>query len=122
MSNRLGAFLSLIVIAATYFVLIGINTDWNIPKNHLAGIVALIVIFFSSTAIMMSGSKETAEVRAQRFILGTTVQMIFVLFFVLIAKYAWKESFKQFVWYFMSFFVIMLFTQAIWMLLKVRKS
>jgi len=122
MSKRLGAFLSLIVIAAVYFVLVGVNRQWEIPKNHLAGIIGLLVIFFSSTAIMMSGSNATAESRAQRFILGTAIQMILVLFFVLIVKYVWKDSFKEFVWYFMSFFVIMLFTQAIWMLLKVRKG
>ncbi|WP_343635900.1 hypothetical protein [Fluviicola sp.] len=122
MSKSLGAFLSLIVIAAVYLVLIGVNSQWEIPKNHLAGIIGLLVIFFSSTAIMMSGSRATAESRAQRFILGTAVQMILVLFFVLIVKYIWKDSFKEFVWYFMSFFVVMLFTQAIWMLLKVRKS
>lgn len=122
MSKSLGAFLSLIAIAAVYFVLIGINSGWEIPMEHLTGITGLLVVFFSSTAIMMSGSKATAESRAQRFILGTAVQMIFVLFFVLIVKYVWKDSFKAFVWYFMSFFLIMLFTQAIWMLLKVRKS
>ncbi len=122
MSKSLGAFLSLVVIAATYFVVIGVNHNWEIPKSHIAGIVGLLGIFFSSTAIMMSGSKATAESRAQRFILGTAVQMILVLFFVLIVKYIWKDSFKEFVWYFMSFFVVMLFTQALWMLLKVRKS
>jgi hypothetical protein len=122
MSKSLGAYLSLIVIAAAYFVLIGVNRQWEIPQNHIAGIIGLLVIFFSSTAIMMSGSKATAESKAQRFILGTSLQMILVLFFVLIVKYIWKDSFKEFVWYFMSFFVIMLFTQALWMLLKVRKS
>ena len=122
MNKWLGAFLSLIVIDAAYLVLIGVNSGWEIPMIHVAGIAALLAIFFASTAIMMSGATATAESRAQRFILGTTVQMIFVLFFVLIAKYAWKESFKPFVWYFMSFFVAMLFVQAGWMLLKVRKS
>nr|WP_294862580.1 hypothetical protein [uncultured Fluviicola sp.] len=122
MNKRLGAFLSLIIIAAVYFVLIGINRQWQIPINHLVGIGGLLVIFFSSTAIMMSGSKATAESQAQRFVLGTAIQMILILFFVLIIKYVWKDSFQEFVWYFMSFFIIMLFTQATWMLLKVRKS
>lgn len=122
MSKRIGAFLSLTVIAAIYLVLIGLKWNWLIPMNHVAGIVGLLVIFFLSTAIMFSGSNATAESRAQRFILGTAIQMILVLFFVLIVKYVWKDSFKEFVWYFMSFFVIMLFTQAVWMLLKVRKS
>ncbi|MDF3029323.1 MAG: hypothetical protein K0S23_3630 [Fluviicola sp.] len=122
MSKRLGAFASLFVIAAVYLVLVGVKWNWNIPQNHIAGIIGLLAIFFSSTAIMMSGSKATAESRAQRFILGTAIQMILVLFFVLIVKYVWKDSFKEFVWYFMSFFVIMLFIQAVWMLLKVRKT
>lgn len=122
MSKQVGAFLSLIVIAGIYLILIGVKWDWAIPKNHIAGIIGLIVIFFSSTAIMMSGSKAAPDSQAQRFILGTTIQMVFVLFFVLIVKYAWKESFKEFVWYFMSFFLVMLFAQAFWMLLKVRKS
>ncbi len=122
MSKPVGAFLSLFVIAIIYLILVGVKWDWAIPKNHIAGIIGLLIIFFSSTAIMMSGSKAAPDSQAQRFILGTTIQMIFVLFFVLIVKFAWKESFKEFVWYFMSFFVIMLFTQAFWMLLKVRKS
>lgn len=122
MSKRVGAFASLVVIAGIYLVLIGLKWEWAIPKNHIAGIIGLLVIFFSSTAIMMSGSKASSESQAQRFILGTTIQMIFVLFFVLIVKYAWKDSFREFVWYFMSFFVVMLFAQAFWMLLKVRKS
>ncbi len=105
-----------------YLVLVGLKWDWSIPKNHLAGIIGLLVIFFSSTAIMMSGKNAPAESQAQRFILGTTIQMVLVLFFVLIVKYAWKESFREFVWYFMSFFIAMLFTQALWMLLKVRKD
>jgi hypothetical protein len=122
MSKQVGAFLSLFAIAIIYLVLVGVKWNWAIPKNHIAGIIGLLVIFFLSTAIMMFGSKVSPESQAQRFILGTAIQMIFVLFFVLIVKYAWKESFKEFVWYFMSFFVIMLFTQALWMLLKVRKS
>jgi hypothetical protein len=112
----------LFAIAIIYLVLVGVKWNWAIPKNHIAGIIGLLVIFFLSTAIMMSGSKASPESQAQRFILGTAIQMIFVLFFVLIVKYAWKESFKEFVWYFMSFFVIMLFTQALWMLLKILKS
>lgn len=122
MNKRIGAFSTLLVIALIYLLLIGLKWNWEIPKNHLAGIVGLLVIFFSSTAIMMSGAKSTAESQAQRFILGTAIQMIFVMFFVLIVKYVWKESFKEFVWYFMSFFLVMLFAQATWMLLKVRKS
>jgi len=122
MNKRIGAFSTLLLAAVVYFVLIGLKWDWHIPENHIAGIIGLVVIFFSSTAIMMSGSKASAESRAQRFILGTAIQMILILFFVLIVKYVWKESFKEFVWYFMSFFLVMLFAQAAWMLLKVRKS
>ncbi|WP_300666327.1 hypothetical protein [Fluviicola sp.] len=122
MNKRVGVFSSLILIAGIYLVLVGLKWDWSIPKNHIAGIIGLLGIFFSSTAIMMSGKNATAESQAQRFILGTAIQMILVLFFVLIVKYVWKDSFKEFVWYFMSFFVAMLFTQALWMLLKVRKN
>lgn len=122
MSKRIGAFLSLFVIASIYLVLVGVKWQWVIPKNQIAGIIGLLVIFCSSTAIMLSGSKSTAESKTQRFILGTALQMIFVMFFVLIVKFVWKDSFKDFVWYFMSFFVAMLFAQAFWMLLTVRKS
>ncbi|WP_430405866.1 hypothetical protein [Fluviicola sp.] len=122
MSKQVAAFLSLFVIAGIYLVLVGVKWEWVIPNNHIAGIIGLLVIFFSSTAIMMSGSKASPESQAQRFILGTAIQMILVLFFVLIVKYVWKDSFNDFVWYFMSFFLVMLFTQAFWMLIKVRKS
>lgn len=102
--------------------MVGMKTGWSVPQNHLAGIIGLLGIFFSSTAIMMSGKNASAESQAQRFILGTAIQMILVLFFVLIVKYVWKDTFKEFVWYFMSFFLVMLVVQALWMLVKVRKS
>lgn len=122
MNKRIGAFSSLILIAVSYLVLIGMKTNWTIPSNHLAGIIGLTGIFFSSTAIMMSGKNASAESQAQRFILGTAIQMILVLFFVLIVKYVWKDAFQEFVWYFMSFFLAMLVVQALWMLVKVRKG
>jgi Na+/melibiose symporter-like transporter len=122
MSKRVGAFLSLFIIASCYFVLVGIKWHWAFPSNQIAGIIGLTIIFFSSTAIMMSGAKASGETQAQRFILGTTVQMILSLFFILIVKYAFKDSFKEFVWYYMSFFLVMLVTQVIWMLSKVRKA
>lgn len=122
MNKRIGAFASLIVIALVYLLMIGMKSNWVIPANHLAGIVGLLGIFAGSTAIMMSGKNASAESQAQRFILGTAIQMILVLFFVLIVKYVWKESFQEFVWYFMSFFLAMLVVQALWMLVKVRKN
>ncbi|MDR0803375.1 hypothetical protein [Fluviicola sp.] len=121
MNKRIGAFLSLTLIALTYLMMIGMKSHWVIPANHLTGIIGLLGIFFGSTAIMMSGTKKTTESHVQRFILGSGLQMILVLFFVLIVKYVWKESFKEFVWYFMSFFLAMLVVQALWMLVKVRK-
>lgn len=121
-SKRIGAFASLIGIAVIYFVLVGLKWDWQAPAAHLAGIVGLLSIFGLSTVIMMSGANASAESKTQRFILGTSIQMILVLFFVLIVKYTWVEQFQEFVWYFMSFFMVMLFTQAIWMLLVVNKK
>lgn len=121
-SKRFGAFASLIAIAGIYVVLVGMKWSWQIPAAHVAGIVGLLSIFMLSTLVMMSGAKASEESKTQRFILGTTIQMLLVLFFVLIVKYTWADHFREFVWYFMSFFIVMLFSQAIWMLLVVNKK
>lgn len=121
-SKRIGALTSLIGIALIYLILVVLKWDWQIPAAHLAGILGLLSIFGLSTLVMMSGANASAESKTQRFILGTSIQMILVLFFVLIVKYTWVEMFQEFVWYFMSFFIVMLFTQAIWMLVLVNKK
>lgn len=119
-NKRIWAIATLIFISCLYLVVVGLKHNWIIPTAHIAGSIGLFGIFLLSSVIMMSGPESTPESKTQRFILGTSVQMILVLFFVLIAKYVWPTHFQEFVWYFMSFFVLMLVSQATWLLLLIR--
>jgi hypothetical protein len=110
--------ISLLIICSAYFVTVQLISG-TVSKTNLLGIVFLGLLFLLSTAFMVSGKNPTPEKQVQRFILGTSIQIIFLLFFVLAIRYAREKEFREFVIYFMPSFGFCLFAQAFW-LLKTR--
>lgn len=110
--------ISLIIICALYYFTVRFLSG-AVSETHGIGIVFLGLLFLFSTAFMVNGKNPTPEKQVQRFILGTSMQVILLLFFVLAIRYARELEFRQFVIFFMPFFGICLFAQAFW-LLKTR--
>jgi hypothetical protein len=66
-------------------------------------------------------SKLTHEARTQRMIVGFSVQFIVMLFFVLSMKLMWSKQFPDFVKLFLVFYFIFLTTQAIFLVLALKR-
>lgn len=84
----------------------------HLLTGHKLALLASGLIFVSSTLIIASGKELTAEARVQRFMLGTTVQMLVALFFVLIAKFKLGKYFADMALHFLILFGILLSIQA----------
>lgn len=80
------------------------------------------VIFLLSTSLIHSGKDKAPDARVQRFILGTSVQMILALFYLLLVRYKFAPYLRDFVWDFLILFVLLLVVQATALILKARKS
>lgn len=92
-----------------------------IPQHYLSIGIALVV-FFLSTLVTSTGKIANAEANAQRFLLGTTIQMLVALFFVLIIRFTDPKHFKGMAIHFMVLFFAFLITQAFFLIQRVRKS
>ena len=92
-----------------------------IPHNYLAIGIAL-VIFFLSTLITSTGKIANPEANAQKFLLGTTLQMLVALFFVLIVRFADPTHFKGMAIHFMVLFFAFLIVQAVFLVRRARRS
>lgn len=116
MNNKLaGALLSYVVLCASYGIIVLVN-NLILADYQFFGILFLLISFSGTTWIMLGGKKTSLERQVQKFIFGTSLQMILVLFFVLAIRYAYSKGFTDFVWYFLPFFGLSLAVQAFWML------
>lgn len=109
-------------VLCLYIIGVLVFEGYPLLTHHLVAVIGNGIIFLLSTFIMLSGKNPDAEARTQRFILGTSIQMLLALFFVLIIKYKMGAVFKPFVVHFMILFVSLLAIQALWMVLTVRKK
>lgn len=93
----------------------------NLINANLTASLFLLIIFAGSTLLMFPISKLTHEVRTQRMIVGFSVQFIVMLFFVLSMKLMWSKQFPDFVKLFLVFYFIFLTTQAIFLVLALKR-
>lgn len=93
----------------------------TISKTTLVAIISVTTLFFLVNLIQFIGKQSNPETRVQRFMIGTSVQMIVSLFTLLIVRYTMKD-FKQFVIYFMILFGIQLTIQATLLIYSARKK
>jgi hypothetical protein len=114
----------LLIVSVVVLYVIGVLVFEGYPllTHHLVAVIANGIIFLLSTFVMLAGRTANAESRTQRFILGTTIQMLLALFFLLITKFKMGSIFKPFVVHFMILFASLLVVQAVWMVLSVRKK
>lgn len=113
--NLAGAILTYLILSTVYGILVLLN-NLVLDDFHAIGLSFLLLSFTGTTWIMLGGKKVTLERQVQKFIVGTSLQMILVLFFVLAIRYTRSKDFAEFVWYFLPFFGLCLAVQAFWML------
>ncbi|MFN5985172.1 MAG: hypothetical protein ACK46Y_09210 [Fluviicola sp.] len=99
----------------TYFINSGLS------KTAFIAIISVTTLFFLVNLIQFIGKQNNPESRVQRFMIGTSIQMIVALFTLLIVRYTLKD-FKQFAIYFMILFGIHLVIQATLLIYSARKK
>lgn len=99
----------------TYFINSGLS------KTAIIAIISVTTLFFLVNLIQFIGKQNNPESRVQRFMIGTSIQMIVALFTLLIVRYTLKD-FKQFAIYFMILFGVHLVIQATLLIYSARKN
>ena len=82
------------------------------------GIIGLV--FLAASLVMSMGKNVTSEARVQRFMIGTTLQLLIALFTILLAKYISPNSFRQVAVHFMIAFGVLLALQAVFLVLQAK--
>lgn len=93
----------------------------GLTKTAIVAIISVTTLFFLVNLIQFVGKQNNPESRVQRFMIGTSIQMIVALFTILIVRYTLKD-FKQFAIYFMILFGIHLAIQATLLIYSARKN
>lgn len=103
------------------YSLIAYFLNSGLSKTAIVAIVSVTTLFFLVNLIQFIGKQNNPESRVQRFMIGTSLQMIVALFTILIVRYTLKD-FKQFAIYFMILFGIHLAIQATLLIYSARKN
>jgi hypothetical protein len=103
------------------YTLIAYFLNSGLSKTAIVAIVSVTTLFFLVNLIQFIGKQNNPESRVQRFMIGTSLQMIVALFTILIVRYTLKD-FKQFAIYFMILFGIHLAIQATLLIYSARKN
>lgn len=82
------------------------------------GIIGLV--FLAASLVMSMGKSVTSEARVQRFMIGTTLQLLIALFTILLANYISPKSFRQVAVHFMIAFGVLLALQAVFLVLQAK--
>lgn len=109
------------LIISGFYTLIAYFLNSGLSKTAIVAIVSVTTLFFLVNLIQFNGKQNNPESRVQRFMIGTSIQMIVALFTLLIVRYTLKD-FKQFAIYFMILFGIHLVIQATLLIYTARKN
>lgn len=90
--------------------------------SNVFGAISLLAVFGFSSWIMLPTKEVTQETQTQRLFVGLSLQFILVLFAVLIAYLIWKQQFRQFIWCFMPFYGLFLFSHAIFLIIRLNRQ
>lgn len=114
--------LQVIATISMYALGLVLLVGYPLLTDDLLALAGNAVIFLFSTTLIHSGKDKAPVARVQRFMLGTSVQMILALFYLLLVRYKFAPFFRPFVWDFLLLFVILLAVQAVALILRARRA
>jgi hypothetical protein len=107
------------VIGAYQLIIISfVPAAFQYQVQIAVGIIGLV--FLAASLVMSMGKNVTSEARVQRFMIGTTLQLLIALFTILLANYISPKSFRQVAVHFMIAFGVLLALQAIFLVLQAK--
>jgi hypothetical protein len=107
-----------IVIAYQFIIFSFVPYPVQLQVQYAVGIIGLV--FLLSSLLMSIGKNVSSEARVQRFMIGTTLQLLIALFTILLANYVSPLSFRQVAIHFMIVFGVLLAVQAIFLVLQAK--
>jgi hypothetical protein len=107
------------VLAAYQFIILSfVPAAFQQQVQYAVGIIGLV--FLLSSLLMSIGKNVSSEARVQRFMIGTTLQLLIALFTILLANYISPKSFRQVAVHFMITFGVLLALQAVFLVLQAK--
>jgi drug/metabolite transporter (DMT)-like permease len=122
MSSLKQQIFSFIGITGIYIGIIALAFNPQLILQNVVAIGVVLVVFVLSTLITSTGKIHNPEANAQKFLLGTTVQMLASMFFLLITKFTDKEHFKSMCIHYLILFFAFLIIQVFFLLKRVRQA
>lgn len=112
--------LSILAVIAAYQLIIFsfVPATFQHQVQIAVGIIGLV--FLAASLVMSMGKNVTSEARVQRFMIGTTLQLLIALFTILLANYISPKSFRQVAVHFMIAFGVLLALQAVFLVLQAK--
>ncbi len=112
--------LSMIAVLGAYqFIIFSfVPAAFQLQVHYAIGIIGLV--FLLSSLLMSIGKNVSSEARVQRFMIGTTLQLLIALFTILLANYISPLSFRQVAIHFMIVFGVLLAVQAVFLVLQAK--
>ncbi len=110
--------ISAVVAAYQFIILSFVPAAFQQQVQYAVGIIGLV--FLLSSLLMSIGKNVSSEARVQRFMIGTTLQLLIALFTILLANYISPKSFRQVAVHFMITFGVLLALQAVFLVLQAK--
>lgn len=122
MSSLKQQLFSFIGMTGIYVGVLALLFPNQLTSYNSISIGVVLIVFILSTLITSTGKIVDAQANAQKFLLGTTVQIMIALFYVLFSKYLAKEHFKTMSIHFLVLFFLFLTIQAIFLIKRIRQT
>ncbi len=107
-----------VVVAYQFIIFSFVPATFQHQVQIAVGIIGLV--FLLSSLLMSIGKNVSSEARVQRFMIGTTLQLLIALFTILLANYISPLSFRQVAIHFMVVFGVLLAVQAVFLVLQAK--
>lgn len=107
-----------VVVAYQFIIFSFVPAAFQQQVQIAVGIIGLV--FLLSSLLMSMGKNVSSEARVQRFMIGTTLQLLIALFTILLANYISPLSFRQVAIHFMVVFGVLLAVQAVFLVLQAK--
>lgn len=107
-----------VVVAYQFIIFSFVPAAFQLQVQYAVGIIG--IVFLLSSLLMSMGKNVSSETRVQRFMIGTTLQLLIALFTILLANYISPLSFRQVAIHFMVVFGVLLAVQAVFLVLQAK--
>jgi hypothetical protein len=107
-----------VVVAYQFIIFSFVTAAFQLQVQYAVGIIG--IVFLLSSLLMSMGKNVSSEARVQRFMIGTTLQLLIALFTILLANYISPLSFRQVAIHFMVVFGVLLAVQAVFLVLQAK--